>query len=259
MIGDVGQPNFAETSAMKSASRCPSHLRKTLHASQVTRFACGPADEPMTPRRLPQVQACDNCTFMPMIGEVEDGADDGGDDDPNKSSCCSMYAASVDGRRGATLDGKPLSEGAFGQLRDPVRGHCLLSREVRDPVVEVVRRLLLRLLHWHRYSDAVDELAFEQHLFALECDDVANPVLRAGADGCGQNVEIARVGDERLLFPCEVQDRFEASVVKLNVFDGRDGDARGLASQVLSFEESTSVSVIFTSAHWRSPCSGRRR
>src|SRR5262245_55680246 len=50
MMGDEGQPNFPETFAMKSASRCPSHWRKMLHALHVTRFACGPADEPMTPR-----------------------------------------------------------------------------------------------------------------------------------------------------------------------------------------------------------------
>jgi hypothetical protein len=62
----------------------------------------------------------------------------------------------------------------------------LLGRKVvRDPVVEVVGRLLLRLLFRHRHFDAVDKLAFEAHLLALERDDVANPVLRARADGCG--------------------------------------------------------------------------
>src|SRR5262249_33504062 len=50
VMGDEGQPNFSEMAVRKSASRCPSHRRKPLHASHVTRFACGSADNPMTPR-----------------------------------------------------------------------------------------------------------------------------------------------------------------------------------------------------------------
>src|SRR5262249_38427289 len=95
MMGDVGQPNFSEMTAKKSASRCPSHWRKALHASHVTRFACGLADEPMTPIKLPQVQARGSRTFMPTIGE-SDGADDGGDEDSKRLSC-NICAASVDG------------------------------------------------------------------------------------------------------------------------------------------------------------------
>jgi len=49
-MGDEGQPNFSEMAVRKLASRCPSHWRKTWHASHVIRCACGPADEPMTPR-----------------------------------------------------------------------------------------------------------------------------------------------------------------------------------------------------------------
>src|SRR5262245_10902391 len=91
MMGDEGQPNFSEMAAMKSASRCPSHWRKVLHALHVIRFACGPVDEPMTPRKLPQEQACCSCTSMPTIGEA-DGGDGNGNEDSKRFSC-NMCAA----------------------------------------------------------------------------------------------------------------------------------------------------------------------
>src|SRR5262245_26096771 len=119
MMGDEGQPNFSEMAATKSASRCPSHWRKMLHASHVTRFVCGPADEPMTPTKLPQAQARCRCIFMPTISEA-DGADDGGDEDPKKSSC-NICAALIDGTPLARIqEGLRLTKGphqsAFGQF-----------------------------------------------------------------------------------------------------------------------------------------------
>src|SRR5262245_39332502 len=86
-MGDEGQPNFAETSAMKSASRCAIHRRKTLQESHGIRFACGPPLLPMTPIKLPQVQACGSSTFMPTIDEADGDADDGAGGDSNRSSC----------------------------------------------------------------------------------------------------------------------------------------------------------------------------
>ena len=154
MMGDEGQPNFSEMTAMKSASRFPSHWRKTLHASHVTRFACGPADEPITPMKLPQVQARCSCTFMPTIGEA-DGADEGGDEE--KKSSCDMCAAWVDGTvacatpGGATLDENPSVDG----IRDSSYEGLSQAVSCSDVRIVVERRqlFLLRGLLQHLNRD----------------------------------------------------------------------------------------------------------
>jgi len=85
---------------------------------------------------------------------------------------------------------------------------------------------LRRLLYWlqHRHFDGVDRPAPEGRFFAFQRDGVADPILCARGDGCSQSVEVRRVGDERLLLSFEMQDRFEAPVVKLHVLDSRDND-----------------------------------
>jgi hypothetical protein len=85
-MGDEGQPNFAQTPAMKSASRCPSHWQKAPQLEQVTRFACGPALLPMMPMLLPQFgHGCRSWAFRP----TRDFEDDGGAIVLGNSSPCS--------------------------------------------------------------------------------------------------------------------------------------------------------------------------
>jgi hypothetical protein len=95
-IGVVGQPNVDAILVRKAASCALSHRHQVPHCVQSRRCACGPLLEPMVATWLPQRQARGSVTRRPMMGEVEDGADEGGDEEPKKSSCCSMCAALID-------------------------------------------------------------------------------------------------------------------------------------------------------------------
>src|SRR5262249_29727195 len=126
-------------------SRCPSQRQKTLHVSHVTRFACGPADEPMTPITLPQVHACGSFTFMPTIDEADGDADDGAGGDSNRSSCNIAVVPyrhrlrdvpNWDYARFARNDVVPIDDGLGIALARSCPRPLLLGREVvGDPVV----------------------------------------------------------------------------------------------------------------------------
>src|SRR5262245_61191584 len=147
-IGVVGQPNVVASLVMKAVSRALSHRRQVPHCVQSIRCACGPLLEPMVAIWLPQRHARGSLIRRPMMGEVEDGVDDGGDEDPKKSSC--MCVVSLDGAslmrrpRGyarRARDEKPPQWTAFGRLlRWAVRGRCC-----SDVRIVVERRLLFLL------------------------------------------------------------------------------------------------------------------
>jgi hypothetical protein len=111
-MGVAGQPNVDAILVRKAASCALSHRHQVPHCVQSRRCACGPLLEPMVATWLPQRQARGSVTRRPMIGELEDGADEGGDEEPKKSSCCSMCAALIDGT-------SPVRRRGYAQTKTP--------------------------------------------------------------------------------------------------------------------------------------------
>src|SRR5262245_37214534 len=89
---------------------------------------------------------------------------------------------------GLRLTGNPSVKGLRTVTRSCPRPCPCLSREVRNSVVDIVGRLLLRLLlRGHCHPDAVDKLAAKQGLLTAQRDDVADPVLRVITDASTQD------------------------------------------------------------------------
>jgi hypothetical protein len=91
-MGEEGQPNFALIWVMNAASARPSHRHQVPHCAQSRRCSCGPLLEPMVAIWLRQRHARGSLIRRPMMDELEDGADDGGDEDDGgrKRSSCMM-------------------------------------------------------------------------------------------------------------------------------------------------------------------------